>query len=82
MIFPKTVRFVLFTLTLYASHYSIVRAYTYFCIPSGFAGFIQGLLTTGNPICRGLLELITKTDSLYAAIILSTFTFLLESIRV
>jgi hypothetical protein len=56
----------------YSSHFGITKLYTTFCIPDGFYGYIQGFLTTGGPICSGLLNMMTHTQLTYSTLLVTS----------
>jgi hypothetical protein len=61
----------------YSTHYSITRVYTYFCIPDGFNGFLQGLVTTASPICATLLSVMSHSHITYSTLIVTSLAKIL-----
>jgi len=57
-------------LLAYSLHYGIMKAYSTYCIPDGTWGFIQGLLSTGSPVCQSMLSLGAQTQVSYASFVL------------
>jgi hypothetical protein len=53
----------------YTTHYGINKLYNHFCIPDGFIGFLQGLITTGSPVCQAGVQLISSTQISYSTLI-------------
>lgn len=63
----------------YTTHYGISKLYDSFCVPDGFMGFVQGMLTTGSPICKAGLEAMTATQVSYGTVItMSISRFILD----
>ena len=54
----------------YGTHYSVTKLYSTLCVPDGFLGFLQGLVTTGSPICLGAMEIMKYTQTSYSTLIL------------
>ena len=54
----------------YGTHYGATKIYTWFCVPDGISGFIQGLVTTASPWCRITLETMKVTENQYSTLIL------------
>lgn len=46
-------------------HWIVTRLYANYCVPGGFSGYVQALLTTASPVCNLGLALMEKTGSLY-----------------
>jgi hypothetical protein len=61
----------------YSAHYGMTRLYTYFCIPDGFHGFLQGLITTASPICATLLSIISHSHITYSTLIVTSLAKIL-----
>ena len=62
----KTVATIVVT---YTAHYASTKAYSSFCVPDGLWGYIQGLLTTGSPLCSATLTYASNSQNSYATII-------------
>ena len=62
----KTVAAILLT---YSAHYASTKAYSSFCVPDGLWGYVQGLLTTGSPMCTATLTYASNSQNSYATII-------------
>ena len=58
----------------YTTHYGITKLYSVYCIPDGLAGFIQGALTTGSPVCAVLFTAMSHTQATYGTIILTSLS--------
>lgn len=58
----------------YSAHYSVAKVYNDFCVPDGFWGFIQGLVTTGSPMCKAGMEVMSHTQVSYSTVILMGVT--------
>ena len=53
----------------YTAHYASTKAYSSFCVPDGLWGYVQGLLTTGSPMCSATLTYASNSQNSYATII-------------
>ena len=53
----------------YTAHYASTKAYSSFCVPDGIWGYVQGLLTTGSPMCSATLTYASNSQNSYATII-------------
>ena len=58
----------------YSLHYGLMKAYSTYCIPDGTWGFIQGLLSTGSPVCQSMLTLGAQTQVSYSSFVLVGMT--------
>lgn len=58
----------------YSSHYGAAKIYSTLCVPNGWFGYIQGMFTTGSPICSATLSYVSNSQSSYATIITMTIT--------
>jgi hypothetical protein len=56
-------------LIAYSAHYGIVKAYSAACVPDGFWGFLQGLVTAGSPVCQAGVQIISSTQMTYGSVI-------------
>lgn len=61
-------------LLTYTTHYGAAKVYTAICVPDGWLGFVQGMFTTGSPICSATLAYISNSQSSYASIITATIS--------
>jgi hypothetical protein len=57
-------------LVSYSAHYAATKIYSITCIPSGFYGFLQGLVTFGSPVCQAGVQIISATQVSYSSIIM------------
>lgn len=71
------IRTVTAALISYSAHYGVMRVYTYFCIPDGFYGFLQGLVTTASPICATLLNVVSHSHITYSTLIVTSLAKIL-----
>jgi hypothetical protein len=53
----------------YSVHYSSAKLYDYFCVPDGVYGFVQGMFTTGSPVCQAGLSVVSNTQMSYSTLI-------------
>jgi hypothetical protein len=56
-------------LIAYSAHYGMVKAYSAACVPDGFWGFVQGLVTAGSPVCQAGVQIISSTQMTYGTVI-------------
>ena len=61
-------------LLTYTTHYGASKVYTAVCVPDGWLGFVQGMFTTGSPICTSILSYISNSQSSYATVITATIS--------
>ena len=61
-------------LVAYTSHYGMTKLYNNFCVPDGVIGYIQGMISTGSPICAAGLEAMKATQVSYSTMILMGVT--------
>jgi hypothetical protein len=61
-------------LLTYTSHYGAAKIYSSLCVPNGIWGYIQGMFTTGSPICAATLSYVSNSQSSYATIITMTIS--------
>lgn len=58
------------TFMVYTTHFGATKAYDKFCVPDGFYGYLQGLITAGSPACKFILDTATTTQTHYSAVIM------------
>jgi len=56
-------------LLTYSTHYGAAKLYSSLCVPNGMWGYLQGMFTTGSPICAATVTYVANSQSSYAAII-------------
>lgn len=61
-------------LLTYTTHYGASKLYTAVCVPDGWIGFVQGMFTTGSPICTTILSYVSNSQASYATIITATIS--------
>ena len=54
----------------YTSHYAMTKAYSNMCVPNGFYGYVQGLISTGSPVCQAGVQVISATQVSYSSLIM------------
>jgi len=54
----------------YGAHYGMTKAYNYACVPDGIYGFLQGMLTSGSPVCQAGVQVISSTQVSYSQLIM------------
>jgi hypothetical protein len=58
----------------YSTHYAAIKFYNYACVQDGFVGYINGIITTGSPVCQSVVQVISSTQVSYSSIILMSIT--------
>ena len=58
----------------YTVHYGAVKAYDSFCVPDGFWGFVQGLVSAGSPVCSAGIQVISSTQMSYGTLVMMGIT--------
>ena len=61
-------------LLAYSMHYGATKFYNMACVPDGFIGYLNGLITTGSPICQAGIQVISNTQVSYSSIVLMSMT--------
>ena len=56
----------------YSTHYVAANIYTHLCVPTGLWGFVQGMLTTGSPVCSATLNYVSSSQTSYTTILTVT----------
>ena len=64
-------------LIAYSAHYGATKFYNYACAPDGLWGYLQGLITTGSPICQAGIHVISNTQVSYSSMVLMGATRIL-----
>ena len=54
----------------YSIHYGSIKLYSTLCVPDGMWGYLQGLLTTGSPMCQVALTAASQTQTSYSSLLL------------
>ena len=54
----------------YGAHYGMVKVYNIMCVPDGIYGFLQGLVTSGSPVCQAGIQIISSTQVSYSQLIM------------
>jgi len=54
----------------YSAHYATTKAYSAACVPNGIQGFLQGLVSTGSPVCQIGVQAISATQVSYTTVIM------------
>lgn len=54
----------------YSAHYAATKIYSTACVPDGFYGFLQGLVTSGSPVCQVGIQVMTATQVSYSTVIM------------
>lgn len=58
----------------YTVHYGTAKIYNLVCVPDGILGYLQGLVTTGSPVCQAGVQVITHTQTSYSSMFLMGIT--------
>lgn len=53
----------------YTAHYVVVKAYSTACVPDGIYGYLQGLISTGSPVCQAGIQVMSATQISYSTMI-------------
>jgi hypothetical protein len=61
-------------LIAYSAHYGASKLYNSFCVPDGIWGYVQGLVTTGSPLCQAGVQVISNTQISYSSMIMMGIT--------
>ena len=56
-------------LVTYSAHYASTKVYSGMCVPDGLWGYLQGLVTTGSPLCTATLTYASNSQNSYATIL-------------
>jgi len=56
----------------YSTHYVAANFYTNVCVPTGIWGFVQGMFTTGSPVCSATLNYVSSSQTSYTSILTVT----------
>ena len=57
-------------LLAYSVHYGAIKVYSTMCVSEGVWGFVQGMVTTGSPVCQSLLTIASQSQVSYSAFVL------------
>ena len=63
-------RGILSGLIAYSVHYGSIKIYSTMCVSEGVWGFVQGMVTTGSPVCQSLLTIASQSQVSYSALAL------------
>jgi hypothetical protein len=66
----SVVKSVVSALISYSAHYATAKLYSAACVPDGFYGFLQGLVTSGSPVCQVGIQVLSATQVSYSSIIM------------
>lgn len=61
-------------LVAYSTHYGVAKIYNAVCVPDGFWGYLQGLVSMGSPVCQAGVQVITHTQVTYSSMIMMGIT--------
>ena len=61
-------------LIAYTTHYGVNKIYNSFCVPDGVWGYLQGMISTGSPLCQAGVQIISNTQVSYSSIIMMSIT--------
>jgi hypothetical protein len=54
----------------YSTHYGVAKLYNTACIPDGIWGFLQGMVTSGSPVCQVGVQLMSATQVSYSSVVM------------
>ena len=58
----------------YTAHYISTKLYNYACVPDGIMGYLNGLITTGSPVCQAGVQIISNTQVSYSSMVMMGIT--------
>ena len=61
-------------LLAYTTHYGMAKFYNYACVPDGFWGYINGMISTGSPVCQAGVQVLTHTQVSYSSMVMMGIT--------
>jgi len=61
-------------LVAYTAHYGIAKFYNFACVPDGFWGYLNGMVSTGSPVCQAGVQVLTHTQVSYSSMIMMGIT--------
>ena len=61
-------------LVAYTTHYGIAKFYNFVCVPDGFWGYLNGMISTGSPVCQAGVEVLSHTQVSYSSMIMMGIT--------
>jgi hypothetical protein len=64
------VKGIISALISYSAHYTATKVYSTACVPDGVYGFLQGLVTSGSPVCQVGIQVMTATQVSYSTVIM------------
>ena len=64
------VKGIISALISYSAHYVATKSYSAACVPDGVYGFLQGLVTSGSPVCQVGIQVMTATQVSYSTVIM------------
>jgi len=67
-------------LMAYTAHYGMAKFYNFACVPDGFWGYLNGMVSTGSPVCQAGIQILTNTQVSYSSIIMIGITRVLIDI--
>ena len=53
----------------YTTHYGVTKLYNHYCVADGFLGYVNGLVTTGSPVCQAGMALMSSTQVSYSNLV-------------
>jgi hypothetical protein len=57
---------VLSVILTYTTHYGVSKMYDFYCVPDGLMGYMYGFITTGSPVCKAALHVLSSTQVSYS----------------
>lgn len=58
----------------YTIHYGITKLYNTVCVPDGIWGYLNGMISTGSPVCQAGVQVLTHTQVSYSSMIMMGIT--------
>jgi hypothetical protein len=61
-------------LIAYTTHYGMAKFYNFACVPDGFWGYLNGMISTGSPVCQAGVQVLSHTQVSYSSMIMMGIT--------
>jgi hypothetical protein len=61
-------------LVAYTAHYGMAKFYSFACVPDGIWGYLNGMISTGSPVCQASIQVLTNTQVSYSSMIMMGIT--------
>ena len=58
----------------YTAHYGMAKFYNFACVRDGLWGYLNGMISTGSPVCQAGIQVLTHTQVSYSSMIMMGIT--------